>query len=225
MEATVFILGLLAPLVVSLWLRPHSVRKRQEQADAVQRELEEWAADKEWCVVEGIDLHFAEIADRITGLVGVPRDWAFSRGERDPTRDDPTIVGSTQKWIYGPILIRQVAAGELIIVDSWPDGDGSHHVFASMDTDGVFSPFTLDLLLSDDQRIYVQGKQPLASETLDLPQLLGALPRPVRLRMVNRQILLYVRGALSPALAEEIAERLQRLHEHLPERPDLGPMR
>jgi hypothetical protein len=225
MEAMVFILGLLAPLAVSLWLRPRSVRKRRQQADATYRELEQWAADKEWRVVEGIDLHFAEIADRITGLVGVPRDWAFHYGERDPTRDDPTMAGSSQKWIYGPILVRQVATGELVIVDSWPDGDGSHHVFASMDTDGVFSPYTLDLLISNDQRIYVQGKQPLASEILDLPQLLDGLPRPVRLRMVNRQILLYARGALSTALAEGIADRLQRLHEHLPGRPDLGPMR
>ena len=43
--------------------------------------------------------------------------------------------------------------------------------------------------------------------------------------LVNRQILLYARGALTTELAEAIAERLQILHAYLPARPDLGPMR
>lgn len=225
MEAALIVLGLLVPLAMGLFLRPRSVRKRRLQADAAYEELERWAAGKQWRVVDGLSLEFAEVADRITGLVGIPRDWAFGRGPQDPTRDDPSMSGRAHQWTYGPMLIREVVAGELVVVDSWPEEDGTHHVFAAMDTDGVFSPYTLDLLLSDSQHIYVQGKPPLWDRAVELPDILDGLPRPVRLRLVNRQILLYTRGALSGPLAEDIAERLQRLHEHLPVRPDIGPMR
>ena len=215
---------LLSALVYSVF-RPRSVKKRRMLADRTLRALQEWATDRDWQVIDGIDMHFAEIADQITALVGVPRDWAFIQHDRDPSRDDPTIVGSTQKWTYGPILVRRVAAGDMVIIDSWPHGDGSHHVFAALATDGVFSPYTMDLSRSQSHRIYVQGTAPRLQESFELRELFAGLPRPIRLRLVNQQILLYVRAALSPALVDDIFERLHLLDRQLPHRPDGGPMR
>lgn len=180
--------------------------------------LVEWAQANGWRAYEGVDIRYAEIADRITGLTGQPGDFI------------PTSLGNpgnevfvpSKKWEYGTILARTDTVGELIVLGCWHEGETRHHIFGALDTDGVFSPYTADCLRTG--KIHREGVPPQL-EDFAPERFFDGLELPSRLRFLDGRILLRTPGWLSEKSILDIANRLSRLHAQLPRRPDLGPMR
>lgn len=193
-------------------------RLRQRVADE-HDSLVRWAEEHGWRAYEGIDLRYAEVADRITGLTGEPGDWQLSASAGGGSEE---VFRPSKKWEYGTILARETASGELVVLGCWREGESVHHLFGSLQTDGVFSPYTIDVLRPDV--FHVQGKPPPMEEAYDIGLAMLHVAHPARLRFLDGRILMRVPGDLSPDTITDFADRLARLHNHLPRRPDRGPM-
>jgi hypothetical protein len=196
-------------------------RLLREEAERRHQELSAWARAHDWQAFEGIDLRHIDEAERVSGLIGEPRDWDIY-DERSAGNEGraPTVP---KRWAYGTILMRQVAAGHLVVIGCWREGEASHHIVAALRTDGVFSPYTLDAL--GRGRFHQEGSPPLLDQGPALRDIVAALQAPARLRFLDNKILLFTPGWLTGDMAEKLAELLFALHRRLPRRPDLGPMR
>jgi hypothetical protein len=196
-------------------------RLLREEAERRHQELSQWARKHDWQAFEGIDLRYIDEAERVSGLIGEPRDWDI--------HDDSSASGEgsaptvPKRWAYGTILMRQVAAGRLLVIGCWRDGEASHHIVSALCTDGVFSPYTIDAL--GRGRFHEEGAPPLLDRGPALREVFAGLQTPARLRFLDSRIFLYTPGWLTGDMAEKLAELLFGLHRRLPRRPDLGPLR
>lgn len=195
--------------------RNERLRKR---ARAEHDALVTWAQANGWRAYEGVDLKYAEIADRITGLSGQPGD--FLTGSLVVAGNDN--FAPSKKWEYGTILARSDAAGEMVVLGCWHEGETQHYLFGSLHTDGPFSPYTADCLRAGT--VHEDGTAP-ALDDFAPARFFAELELPSRLRFLDGRILLRTPGWLSEERILDIASRLSTLHKSLPRRPDLGPMR
>jgi hypothetical protein len=196
-------------------------RLLREEAERRHQKLKQWAQAHDWQAFEGIDLRYIDDAERVSGLTGEPRDWDIH--DESPAGRNGSVPTVPKRWVYGTILMRQVAAGHLRVIGCWREGEASHHVFAALRTDGVFSPYTLDAL--GRGRFHEEGTPPLLDDGPAIRAVFVDLHRPARLRFLDNTIFLYTPGWLTGDMAEKLAERLFGLHRRLPRRPDLGPLR
>ena len=132
--------------------------------------------------------------------------------------DDP--FGRSGVWEVLRMLARKSAGGNQIVLGCWSQG-GFTAVIAALDTKSTVRTFALEVV-GWQSEVKVTGQPP---EGLEFEELLRDLPNPLRMRLVNSQLLLRVPGALEPGLVELLMDRLSKIEALLPARPDLGPQR
>ena len=218
MEPTILIVTAVTVGLLGLIKGERSRRRRRRVAEF--KALTSWAENNGWRIYEGIDLHYANVADRVTGLTGDPNDWEFTVGMS--SSGSPDVYVPAPQWEYGTILARDTTDGEMIVFSCWREGQSEHHVFCALRSGGVFAPYTVDYLRPD--KFYVDGVTP-AIEDFQAERVFSGLMWPARLRLLDGMLLLRAPGRLSPELAVAIAERIAQINDGLPRRPDLGPMR
>lgn len=180
--------------------------------------LEEWAKPRGWRIGDGADFRLIELADNVAGLAGVPGDWDIKPGEE---------AGEVRitRWQFGTVLAQETPHGRLVLGGCWRDDDDGreHRIFASLSTDGVFAPFTLDRLSGG--RLHREGAPPIIDDGRDVDDIIEGFGVGARLRFLADRILLTVPGWMPPETAEMLAALLVDLHKRLPRRPQLGPLR
>ena len=207
------ILSSVTVVAVTIGAKRHK-RRQVHLLESQFQATREQAAAQGWSVYEGIDLHYAEVAEAIAQRSGLSPPPPMR------TQSERAHFSPLATWQFRTIWVRPTAEGELVLVET---EQGT--LFCSRPTEGVGTLYQYDQHSRSQHT--ESGVMPSFEPPLDVPALLSWLPTPVflRIRPQPQEILLAARGWLTPDLAEHLGRCLQTVHDHLPQLPGHGPMR
>ena len=195
----------------------------QKQLPPAGDALAGWAEVNGWKLYAGDDKQIRGEASTLFSMAGPPGlETLYAVAELDPRHQvtEPAAYFAAS-WELSHLLRRDTAEGQQTIAGAVASFGGNRAVIACVATKGTVSHFGLDAFGWPVQ-LRASGEPP---ESLDFDEVLAGFGTPLRLRFAEGILLLRVPGELTPELAATVIERLEKVRDDLPRRPDLGPQR